>query len=241
MLALMISVAAAAPCEVILDVRPVRQHGGRCLAAASAAALSARGASLDPREMAAELPMDGDGEDPFDLQEALKPRGWDTLVFEGSPEQGARLVEAGFSPVVLVDEAGTPHAVAVVGVRRVQAPDGRCVGAAADLAIADPRTGSIAWMGAADLARKQHSERMLVSFEPTAWSALDDAGFALEGATRQDRRYRSESLMRRAQARPSPDAESVALLKRAVSTDPAWRVPRALLDVHKQALVDPPP
>lgn len=241
MLALMLSVAAAAPCEVMLDVRPVRQHGGRCLAAASASALSARGATLDPQGMAGELPLGPAGEDPFDLQEALKPRGWDTLVFEGSPEQGARLVEAGFAPVVLVDEAGTPHAVAVVGVRRVQAPDGRCVGAAADLAIADPRTGGVAWVGVADLVRQQHSERMLVSFEPTAWSALDDAGFTLEGATRQDRRYRAGALVLRAKARPAPDAESVALLQRAVAADPAWPVPRALLDVHRQALVDPPP
>jgi len=241
MLALVLSVAAAAPCEVMLDARPVRQHGGRCLAAASAAALSARGATLDPAEMADDLPLGKLGEDPYDLQEALRPRGWDTLVFEGSPEHGARLVEAGFSPVLLVDEAGTPHAVAVVGVRRVQAPDSRCVGAPAALALADPRTGSVAWVSASELKRQQYRTRMLVSFEPTAWSALDDAGFPLEGATRQDRRYRSESLMRRATERPSPDAQSVALLERAVATDPAWPVPRALLDVHKHALVDPPP
>jgi hypothetical protein len=241
MLALVLGIAAAAPCEVALDARPVKQRGGRCLAAASATALSARGGTLDPAALARAIPLGRAGEDPFDLQEALKPQGWDTLVFQGSTEQAARLVEAGFSPVMLVDEDGTPHAVAVVGVRRVQAPDGRCVGAAADLAIVDPRVGALRWTPAADLARQQHAERMLVSFEPTAWSALDDAGFPLGAATRADRRYRASSLMARARARPSPDAGSVALLERAVAADPAWSEPRDLLEVHRQALLDPPP
>lgn len=241
MLAMMLGVAFAAPCETTLDVTPVRQHGAHRIETASAAALSARGVKLDPRELARSLPKAGPTEDAFELQQALKLRGWDTLVFEGTPDEGARLIEAGFAPVAILDAAPEFHVLTLMGVRRMQAPDGRCVGAAMELAALDPKTGLVAWMGASEIARPPYEARMLVSFEPTAWSALDDAGFDVGTATREDRRHRASALMAKARRRPAPDEESIALLEQAVAADPAWSVPRDLLDVHRQALLDPPP
>lgn len=241
MYALMVGVAVAAPCETTLDVKPVRQHGTHRIEAASVAALSARGAMLDPRELAGSRPREAPTEGPFELQQALKLQGWDTLVFEGTPDEGARLIEAGFAPVAILEAAQSSHVLTLMGVRRMQAPDGRCVGAAMELATMDPRTGQTGWISASELARQQRGARMLVSFEPTAWSALDDAGFDVGTATREDRRYRASALMAKARRRPAPDEESIALLERAVAADPAWSVPRDLLDVHRQALLDPPP
>ena len=241
MLALVLGIALASPCEVTLDIRPVRQKGGRCLAAATSTALSARGGSVTPAMLAPALPLSRLGEDPFDLQEALQPLGWDTLVFEGSFDQGSRLVEAGFAPLLFIEDGGTPHAVVLAGVRRRQTPDGRCLGAADHVALLDPRVGAIEWTPTAAIQRHDDHARMLVSFETTARSALDDAGFDLKAATRSDRRYRAESLIARAQARNAPDAESIALLERAAMADPTWSEPRRLLTIHKQALIDPPP
>lgn len=241
MLAFLVSLALAAPCEATLDARPVPQAGGRCLAAAAATAISARGGRIDPRELAPQLPLSRNGEDPYDLQVALQPLGWDTLVFEGSMDQGARLLEAGFAPVMFVADSGTPHAVTIAGVRRRPTPDGRCLGAVEQVGIIDPRKGTLDWTSATDLVRHGDGSRMLVSFETTARSTLDDAGFDLRAATRADRRYRAESLIARAEARREPDAESIALLERAAAADPTWPEPRRLLAIHRQALLDPPP
>lgn len=230
MLAFLLSAAAlATPCEHVLEVAPRKQSGKRCLVAATQTALSARGEHPDGRAVSRDVSMGPDGEDTFDLQAALKPAGWDTLVFKGAPEDAARLVEAGFSPVVLVDEASAPHALAVIGVRRVQAPDGRCIGPVADLALIDPRTATVSWLPSSDLARQQWKERMLVSFEPTAWSALDDAGFPLRAKTAQDRRFRARTMLDRAMADGVSMDDREALIRRAAATDPTWAEPRRLL------------
>jgi hypothetical protein len=221
--------ALATPCEQVLDVAPRRQVGKRCLVAATQTALSARGEHPDGAALSKQVAMGPEGEDTFDLQEALRPAGWDTLVFTGAPEDAARLIEAGFSPVLLLDEPAGPHAVAVVGVRRVQAPDGRCIGPVADLAMVDPRTAETTWLPAADVARRQWRERMLVSFEPTAWAALDDAGFPLATKTAQDRRFRARMLLDRAALAETSAGDRVELIRRASVTDPAWEEPRRLL------------
>jgi len=241
MLALIASFALAAPCEATLEAQPIRQNGGRCLTAATATAISARGGRIDPATLAPQLPLSRDGEDPFDLQLALQPLGWDTLVFEAAIDEGARLVEAGFAPVLFVTDSGTPHAVAIAGVRRRPTPDGRCLGAAEQVGVIDPRRGTLVWTPVADLQRHGDGARMLVTFETTVRGTLDDAGFDLRSATRADRRYRAESLIARAQARRAPDAESIALLERAAAADPTWQEPRRLLAIHRQALLDPPP
>ena len=179
----------ASPCEVTLDIRPVRQKGGRCLAAATSTALSARGGSVTPAMLAPALPLSRLGEDPFDLQEALQPLGWDTLVFEGSFDQGSRLVEAGFAPLLFIEDGGTPHAVVLAGVRRRQTPDGRCLGAADHVALLDPRVGAIEWTptaaiqrhddhdGCSSPSRRRHAAPRRCRLRPPS-------------ATRSDRRYR---------------------------------------------------
>jgi hypothetical protein len=238
---LLVHTAIATPCEVLLDVIPHQQQGPRCLIAATATAVSARGGTIDRDILSKTVPLKGGTDDPIALRTELASQGWDTLLFTGPPESVARLVEAGFAPVMMLNEADEKHAVTVVGVRRLQAPDGRCLGPVADLAIVDPKSAATRWLPAADAARAQWAEQLLISFEPTAWGALDDAGFQLGVAVAADRRTRAEALVVEAQATNQPSAKTLELLERAVSTDPSWDRARNLRNQQQKALFDPPP
>lgn len=241
MLALLLGVAVATPCEMLLGFEPVPQRGGRCLSAAVAMSLSSRGRGLNPVELEKGLPVGAHGEEPYDLQVELKERGWQSLVFEGALEQGAQLVEAGYSPVAFLDEKGIPHAVTVVGVRRQPSPDGRCLGTLDQLAIVDPRAGTVEWRSASAMETAAYGRRMLVAYLPASSGSLDDAGFPVAQAMRSDRRFRAQTLVTRAQARAAPDETSIQLLEAAVAADPTWAVARQLLHDYRSALLDPPP
>lgn len=238
---LLIHAAIATPCEVVLDVRPHRQQGTRCLLAATATAVSARGGVIDRDLLMKTVPQRGGTDDPIALRSALVAQGWDSLLFTGPPESAARLVEAGFAPIMMLNQDDEKHAVTVIGVRRLQAPDGRCLGPVADLAIVDPKTTETLWLTAANATRTQWAEQLMVSFEPTAWGSLDDAGFPLAVAVAADRRARAETLVAQALATDQPSARTLELLERAVSTDPSWERARTLRNQQQKSLFDPPP
>ncbi len=215
--------------------------GPRCLTAATATALSPHPDAPTESALARSVRITPDGIDPFDLQQALTPLGWDSLVFTGPPEAAARLVEAGFAPVAMVDLGrGRKHAVTVTGAERVPAADGTCTTALARLQTLDPRDGTPRWETAQDFSKRQWAQQLVVAYRPDDAERLDDAGFPTDAARAVNARFRAEGYLRRAQAHPSPNAQSVRLLELAVAADPAWAPARQALDTHRAALAAHP-
>ena len=211
--------------------------GPRCLTAATATALSAQPDAPTESALARSVRISPDGIDPFDLQQALTPLGWDSLVFTGPPEAAARLVEAGFAPVALVDLGrGRKHAVTVTGAERVPAADGTCTTALARLQTLDPRDGTPRWETAQDFSARQWAQQLVVAYRPDDAERLDDRGFPTDAARAVNARFRAEGYLRRAQAHPSPNAQSIRLLEQAVAADPAWAPAQQALERHRAAV-----
>jgi len=236
------STVAAAECStVVLPLRLTERQaaGPRCLTAATAIALSVQSDAPTEPALARSVRITPDGIDAFDLQQSLRPMGWDSLVFTGPPEAAARLLEAGFAPVALVDlGSGRKHAVAVTGAARVPNADGTCSTALARLQTIDPRDGIPHWETAQAFADRQWAQQLLVVYRPDHAERLDDAGFPVAAAKAVNARFQAEGWLRRAEAHPTPNVQSVRLLEQAVAADPGWAPAREALARHR-AVVGP--
>ena len=192
-----------------------------------------------PTALAREVKVTPAGIDPFDIQLASEELGAQSLVFTGPPEAAARLVEAGFAPVALVSRSGNArHAVTVTGAERGVDETGQCTTALKALQVYDPLTDRQSWLTAQAFANLQSAQQLMVFFDEHQREALDDRGFPVDAAARVDRRFRAQGWLRRAEAHPQPNAQSVRLLERAVAADPEWPVAASALSRHRQDLND---
>ncbi len=224
-------VLASSPgCPVVtLDVIAQEQSGPTCVVAASVTAISARDQAPTVRELARNLPIWPDGVHAYDLVVELKRRGWQSLVFTGPPEAAARLVEAGFAPMVMMKRGKGRHAVAVTGSQRGESATGSCGTALRSLQVTDPRKRGPYWLSAKTFAARQSEAQMVVSFRPHERALLSKAGFPVAVAERVDRRFRSTSLLRKAKKHPQPNGQMLTLLREALTIDPCHDAARAAL------------
>ena len=234
--------ALASPCRALLAPTPHSQPDGpRCLAGAVATAMSLTEAETTPTALAREVKVTPAGIDPFDIQLAGEALGAQSLVFTGPPEAAARLVEAGFAPVALVSRSGNArHAVTVTGAERGVDESGQCTTALKALQVYDPLTDRQSWLTAQAFANLQSAQQLMVFFDEHQRETLDDRGFPVDAAIQVDRRFRARGWLRRAEAHPKPNAQSVRLLERAVAADPDWPVAASALSAHRQHLGESP-
>jgi hypothetical protein len=221
------------PCERTLDATPVVQSGPLCVAAAALQAMYARAGSPENagnattplRDLARSVVVRPEGVDLYDLQRELRVRGWESLVFTGPPEAGARLVEAGHAPVAMVRDARGRHAVTMVGVRRAAAAKeahgttARC-GEVQSVEVLDPRDGSRAWRDEPQFITAQDAEQWVVVFPTGTLDTLDDARFPTPIAQAVDRRFRAGALVRAARAFPPGHVDAARLIEEAARVDP---------------------
>jgi hypothetical protein len=227
-------------CETQLPHKPYKQpNGPRCLAAAAATVLSGQGATLNPTEIARLVPVWPDGIDAFDLQQNLKKRGWESLVFTGPAESAARLVEAGFGVVSMVRDGRGKHAVAVVGSKRTVNSEGRCGSDLAALRIFNPRLNKHSWRTTEDFEAAQFAQQHIVFFRAEQRSQLTKAGFPIKAAEKVDRRFRASALIRRARKHGEINKQALRLAEMAVAADPEWDQAVELLARFRQALTRP--
>jgi hypothetical protein len=180
-------------------------------------------AKTTPAALAQRVKVTPEGIDPFDAQAASEALGAQSLVFTGPPEAAARLVEAGFAPVALVNRSSNArHAVTITGAERGVGETGQCSTALKALEVYDPLTDRRSWLTAQAFANLQSAQQLMVFFDADARDALDDRGFPLDAAVQVDRRFRAQGWLNRANAHPTPNAQSVRLLERAVASDPEW-------------------
>lgn len=223
-----------------IAVAPKLQDGPTCLVAAALSALSAHEApDRTVRSLARLLPVWPDGVDWYDLAVQLEKEGFEARLSTGPPEAIARLLEAGFPVVALTTAAGRPHAVTIHGVTRSPDGSGACAGAPRRLLVMDPRLGTSTWRSSAALKAQQSEGRLLVIYRPEDRDKLGTRGFPVSVADRVDRRLRAQALMRRAEGHATPNAQALALLRRAVEQDPCWAPPRQALTVTAQRLGRP--
>jgi hypothetical protein len=201
--------------------------------------LSGQGATLNPTEIARLVPVWPDGIDAFDLQQNLKKRGWESLVFTGPAESAARLVEAGFGVVSMVRDGRGKHAVSVVGSRRLPGADGRCTQTLEALRVFNPRQNRTAWLNTADFEATQFAKQHLVFFRADQRAQLSRAGFPLQAAEKVDRRFRASALIRRARKHGEINKQALRLAEMAVAADPEWDEAVELLARFRQALSRP--
>jgi len=242
---LLLSLTAAAlagPCRTVLTpTLHAQPDGPRCLTGAVATAMSLTAAEPTPTELARRVKVTPQGIDPFDAQRASHELGVESLVFTGPPEAAARLVEAGFAPVAFVNRpANTRHAVTVTGAERGITADGKCTTALTAIEVFDPLTNVRTWQSAQAFAARQSAEQLMVFFDPDQRPRLDDAGFPLAAAESVDRRFRAQGWLRKANAHPTPNAQSIRLLERAVGADPSWQQARSALERHTAATTQQP-
>ena len=116
-----------------------RGSGPRRLTAATATALSAQPDAPTESTLARSVASPQTASTPSTCSRR-SATGWDSLT-TGPPEAAARLVEAGFAPVAMVDLGrGRKHAVTVTGAER-SPHDGTRTTALARLQTIDPRDG----------------------------------------------------------------------------------------------------
>lgn len=220
-------------CGRALEATPVVQAGPLCVAAAALQAMSARAgssgvagnATTTLRDLARSVVVRPEGVDLYDLQRELRVRGWESLVFTGPPEAGARLVEAGHAPVAMVRDARGRHAVTLVGTRRAivaNSPDAAAptCGEVHAVELLDPRSGSRSWVDVAQFSAAQDAEQWVVVFPAGTLDTLDDARFPTPIAQAVDRRFRAGALVRAARAFPPGHVDGARLIEEAVRVDP---------------------
>ena len=230
--------AGALRCAAAVERAAVRQPAAvLCLPTAAWASASSRASLGSLASFAREIVVAADGADLFDLQRALADHGYDSLVFTGPPEAGARLVEAGFAPVAVVSRSGARHAIVLQGIRRERAPGGAC-GVVASVEVMDPADGAKHALTVAEFAAWQSAEQWLVVFGRDERAALASRGFPLAAAEAVNRRFRSGALLRRARAHGAPTPDALSLLDAAVAEDPTWNEPRDQLS--RWARIPPP-
>lgn len=184
-----------------------------CLPTALWASLLPHGGQGDARDLSRAVAFSTGGADTFDLQRELAARGFDSLVFTGPPEVGARLVEAGFAPVAFVKRGAARHAVVVHGVTRARAGD--ACGALETLTAMDPDGGRTVERTARDFAAWQSEAQWIVAFRPGDRARLASHGFPLMAAEAENRAWRARALELRARAHGEDNAQARGLLEAA--------------------------
>ncbi len=199
-----------------------QQSGPTCMVAAACTAISARHTPPAQRDLARNLPIYPDGVHAYDLVVELERRGWRGLVFTGPPEAAARLVEAGFAVLAMVKDRRGRHAVTVTGRKRVAAHKG-CSTALKALQINDSRTAKTRWVSAQAFKASQSEQQLVVFYRPNERQRLGAAGFPVAVAQKIDRRFRAQTLLRRANKHRKPNRQMLTLLRRAVELDPCFK------------------
>ena len=148
-----LNLALANPCQTTLSpTLHAQPDGPRCLAAAVATAMSLTTPQPTADAIARGVKVSPQGIDPFDAQRSAKDLGAEALVFTGPPEAAARLVEAGFAPVALVNRpGGVRHAVTVTGIERGTTAAHGCGTALKAMEVFDPLTNTRMWQSAQGL------------------------------------------------------------------------------------------
>ena len=232
--------AQAACPERSLVVVEHRQSGPTCMVAAALTAISARHKPPPFKAVARNIPVWPDGVHGYDLMMELEHRGWQGFSFIAPPEAAARLVESGFSPVVLLKSKPGRHAVAVTGVRRTSGADGECGAMLNALQILDPRTAQKSWISAQNFKALQSEGHMFVFFRETEKRELVNHGFPLKIAEQMDRSFRVETLLRRAQKHERANLQMLRLIGMALELDACHQVARARYQKVSAALSLPP-
>ena len=216
---------------VVLNASIGNQHGPTCLVASAASSLSTRGHRIDVKKVTRETAVFPDGIHPYDLAETLKTLGFEGLLFTGPPEAAARLVEAGFSPIMLLQAGASRHAVAITGSQRKMTAEG-CSKTLSKLRVSDSKRGQHRWVSADDLTKQQSGDQLLVFYRKADMAQLTRQGFPLNTAQGIDARYRAEVLYRRAVKHVAPNTQQANLLKGALKHDPCHVEASSLLQLH---------
>ena len=213
------------------------QRGPSCLPACGAMALSLEDPSVTAKELTREVAMYPDGTGFFDLQEALKRRGVEALVWQGNATQAACLVEHGIPVIAAVKQGGAKHAVLVSGARWSESGF-TCGQAPRAIQIMDPRSGKARWLDPDGLDRWLFA-RQLMAVPPRKGGLLKRArqgGFPLLAVQQANGRFRSSGWLRRASRHERPNPQMLTLLERAVQEDPCWPEARGALSRASKSL-----
>lgn len=193
--------------------------GPRCLPAATMTSVSHH-TQISDRAFYRQLPIYKDGVDTYDIQTLLKKEyNLDSLTFTAPPEGAIRLLKAGFPTVVMTHKRNQKHAVTVAGIEYVE-KEGKCTDTVQSLGVIDPNVGVLQWMSIEQFASMQYAQQMLVVFPSSDKEKLDDAGFPTHIAEKVDRRFRSNALIKRAQAHGEINEQAKSLLRKAQQLDP---------------------
>ena len=226
--------AAAHPCEDVRDeIAALGQGRGSCLPTAAAMALACLTHPIQPSDIARQIPMYADGANFFDLQNELTRLGYDSLIFVGRADEANQALRASYPVIAAVLRSGHKHAVLVGGFGEPVAPDDE-----PSFEIADPDGGRWSTWSAAQLERSLYAGQMMVIF-PAAGDArarLANEGFPLEWIEAQNRRFRAQAWVLRAQRHERPSEQQVELLRRAADEDLCWSTPYDLLAETHRAL-----
>ena len=226
---------AAPPCGRSLTIAAIVQRGPTCAVAAVAMAARGLGAAIDLDELTRAIPVWRDGVSFFDLEDELARRGLRSHTFRGDAALAARFVDAGVPVVVAVDLHGGKHALTLAAYEGTRS-GGRC--APARLRGIDPWLGRPFELTPQGLEKIQFGRQLFVLWPREAgWEErIAAAGIDLAPLVAEDRRFRAEELVLRAKQHPSPNAQMLSLLERAVAEDPTWADARALRDAVRRAL-----
>ena len=211
-------------CCVLLDIPDATpQAGGRCLLAATAMAARWLEFPVTVVDLVHSVPVYTDGADFFDVQNALADLGLVALVFQGDVDTITRIIAAGLPAIVAVRRGDQKHVLLAHGYEGRLGDLGGC-GAVAQINAIDPITGRSSEYPAAALTESQHSEQLMVVFQPDAgWEErLAAAGVDMGLVFAQNRRFRAEGWVLRAAEYEEHNEYSVRLLRRAISEDPCW-------------------
>ena len=207
-------------CSLVLSLVGEISTGPRCLPAATMTSISHH-TQISDRDFYKQLPIYKDGVDTYDIQNLLSSQyNLDSLTFTAPPEGAIRLLKAGYPTVAMTYKRNQKHAVTVAGLEFVE-QDGKCTNTVKALGIIDPNVGQIQWVSVEQFASMQYAQQMLVVFSPDEREKLDDAGFPTEIAELVDKRFRSDALIRRAQAHGEMNEQARALLREAYLVDPS--------------------
>ena len=213
---------------VILDTSVAEQRGPTCLIAAAVTGLAAQGHRLDSTLISRETAVFPDGVHPYDIAITLNQKGFSGLLFTGPPEAAARLVEAGFAPIMLLKSPTGRHAVAITGSQR-EAGENGCSNTLSKLRVSDSRDGRHRWVIASGLSAQQSRGQLLVFYAPESRAKLSAEGFPLKTAQAIDAQYRAEVLYRRALKHATPNTQQKVLLEDALNHNACHAQAYALL------------
>lgn len=206
-------------CSLVLSLVGEISTGPRCLPAATMTSISHH-TQISDREFYRQLPIYKDGVDTYDIQTLLSTEyNLDSLTFTAPPEGAIRLLQAGFPTVAMTHKSNQKHAVTVAGLEYDEV-DGQCTDTVKSLGIIDPNVGTLQWVPLEQFASMQYAQQMLVVFPPSDKEKLDDAGFPTHIAEQVDKRFRSNALLKRAEAHGEMNNQAKTLIEQARTIDP---------------------